>query len=309
MLQRWQLTIGMWLLWTTLPFFNVRLTEPVWRAVERAQLSRLLCSILVLEWASMVLPTPDLTDPSYWGQRQRGLGNQVFDPPEWLPLVSAHLERYRGARFLELGCSPGHVSAGIVPRFAFRPEGVDFSPEAHLYLDAMASVGCTTAILHRADLRTFSPTEPFAVVSSFGLVEHFENFAEILDHHDRVLAPGGLCLVAVPNFHGVQWLYHRLFDAPDLRRHNLDAMRPEVFQEFAQRHQHKVLTLQYFGRLRFWNVDLEGPRYRVVARRIASRLARELAWRLGHRLPAGHPILAPWLVYLGQKPTTGLPHP
>lgn len=245
---------------------------------------------------------PDLADATYWGKRQHGVVPIAPSDPDWLPLVAPFLRGKSGCRFLEVGCSPGHVSASLVRAFGFQAEGVDFSPEAHLFLESMASVGCHGAVLHRADLRCFSPERRYEIVSSFGLVEHFRDFDSILDHHDRLLMPGGLCLIVVPNFRGVQWLYHRLFDARDLRCHNLDVMDPNVFQRFAKRHGHKVMVLAHAGRIAFWNVDLEGRLPMVLTRRVLSRFARGVASQIGHWLPLASPLWSPWLVYLGRKP-------
>lgn len=241
----------------------------------------------------------DLTYPAYWDRGRRHLGPRAAmlpDEAEWFPPVADWLWEYAGGRFLELGCAPGLVSAFVCTRLAFSPHGVDFSEDADRYLEVLQAAGLCDAVLHRGDLRSFRPDHPFDVVASFGLIEHFQDPAEILDHHDRMLRNGGLCLVVVPNFRKVQYLYHRIFDRRDMAMHNTAAMMPRLFFDFARRRGHRVRYLGYAGRLRLWNAPTKGWLPRAVKKGV-----REAARVLGRRLPAGHPWLAPWLVYVGEK--------
>lgn len=244
----------------------------------------------------------DLTTPVYWDQQNRG---QSFDPqkapPGWR-VLAPHLAPYEDGRFLEIGCSPGHVSAQICSRIRFRPEGIDFAKEADLYLRSMDTVGVRDAKLHSMDVRRFEPEHRFDVVASFGLAEHFADPSEILAEHDRLTRPGGLVVVAVPNYRNLPFAYHWLFDRPDLRRHNLATMRPEVFRAFGKRFDHEILALQHSGRLEFWNCDTSGGRFRRNARRGLAWGARLGAKVTGRALPADHAWFAPWLVYVGRKP-------
>ena len=252
----------------------------------------------------------DLTDRNYWERRQAGQSAgraRLLDvsQSEWLSLVEPALREYEGGRFLELGCSPGYASALVCGRTGFQPEGVDFSPGADLYLQNLRTVGVDHAKLHRCDVRDFAPEHSYDVVGSFGLIEHFLDPGEILAHHDRLLRPGGLCVVVVPNFRKLQYAYHFLLDRPDLRRHNVRCMDPRVLEGFALRHGHDIITLGYAGKLRFWNVDMSGGRLRCGARRLFAKAARALAKGTSWWLPEGLSWTAPWLVYVGRKPGDG----
>ena len=242
--------------------------------------------------------TGDLTHPAYWGRSRRHLGShaELPDEAEWFPVVEKYLEAYEGERFLELGCAPGRVSALVCSRVALSPHGVDFSTDADRYLDVLKAAGFARPTLYRGDLRGFHPDRPFDVVASFGLIEHFEDPGDILDHHDRMLRKGGLCLVVVPNFRKIQYLYHRVFDRRDMAVHNTAAMAPRLFADFAVRREHRIQYLGYAGRLRLWNAPSKGFLPRVIKKGI-----REGAFRIGRLLPPAHPWLAPWLVYVGEK--------
>jgi len=251
------------------------------------------------------MPT-DLSDKKYWNQRQNAL-HRGQQPPselhfwEWMPIVLKFVSDYAHSSFLELGCSPGDVSAAICAKVPLRPEGVDFADTSERYLTQMHLAGVEGAVLHRCDIRQFRPARQYDIVASFGLIEHFTDFETVLDIHNDLLAEDGLCIIEVPNFRRIQYLYHYFVDRRDLQRHNTDVMALNVFETFARRSNHRILHLDYCGCLRFWGVDSSGPRMLSLARVLFSRLVRLSASLVGRILPSDHPYLAPWILYVGQK--------
>jgi SAM-dependent methyltransferase len=249
----------------------------------------------------------DLTSKHYWDQTHKDLiytKEQLSEFPQfpWMPILLDFLRPYQGQRFLELGCSPGQISAMICNCIRFHPEGVDFSDTAWLYLRNLETVGVTHAKLHVCDFREFRPSEPYDVVGSFGLIEHFEDPQELLDHHHRLLRPGGLCVVELPRFRGFPWLFKWIFDRPNLRRHNTRVMDPSVFRRFAERSGQEILFLDLVGGPQVWGADQGGPEWLRRLRTSASAtVKRWVARHLKPRIRAGHPWFAPWILYVGRK--------
>lgn len=246
----------------------------------------------------------DLTTAKDWDRAHAGqifTYEQLANFPQfpWMPEVLKQLAPYEGGRFLELGCSPGQVSAMIATRLRFRFEGVDFSDSAWLYTKNMETAGVRDAVLHRNDARLFQTETPFDVVGSFGLVEHFEDPLEMLDHHDRLLRPGGLCVVELPRFKGFPRLYKWAFDRPNLRKHNTRMMVVETFEEFARRKNHEVLFLDIVGGPQVWGEDPAAARWR---KRLGKAIKGWVTRRLNPRIRPGHPWFAPWMLYIGRKP-------
>jgi SAM-dependent methyltransferase len=244
---------------------------------------------------------PELTDPEYWSGIQRGLARPAQAlrddrEAEWLAPVLRHLFPYAGQRFLELGCSPGHAAALIRSRVHLIMEGVDYNSEAALFHSNLAEIGCHDAIVHRADLRDFSPDTPYDVVASFGLIEHFSDPQTLLQHHLRLLRPGGLCVVVIPWFRGLQWLFHRTLDSQDLARHNLEAMDTDLFRRFASETGSEVLHLAHAGALRFW----WSREPKNLCGRLALRIILTAAAKLRPHLRPG-PLHSPWLVFIGRR--------
>lgn len=248
----------------------------------------------------------DLTNPSYWSEKQKHLLSKELiigsDLPRWLYIIEPFLREYEGKSFVELGCSPGYASSIICSQIQLIPFGIDFSPLAYLYLRNMAIIGQNNATLITCDIREFKSDVNFDVVASFGLIEHFKDPSEMMFHHHRLAKVGGLIIMVIPNFRYIQWIYHFLFDRKDLSVHNTNMMNLNNFIDFSKEVEHKVLYLGYVGKLRFWNVDLKGPKIIVYSRRILSRIVREFSNKvLSKILPPNLKYYSPWIVYVGRK--------
>jgi SAM-dependent methyltransferase len=245
----------------------------------------------------------DLTSATYWGERQEvtGVPRDREAVKDLLDAVEPYLKEYRDQQWIELGCSPGHISALLYRRLPFKPSGVDFSPQANLYKESMRHIGGADATLYQYDIFDFFPPAPFDVVMSFGLIEHFTNPDEILEQHIRICRKGGLIVVSIPHFRKLQWLYHYVFDRTDLSKHNIDMMHLETFRTFAERKNLEILFLDHVGGLYFWNFDETGSRFLAAVRKFSSLIVRGVSNRVLSRiLPRDLPLYAPWIIFVAR---------
>lgn len=73
------------------------------------------------------------------------------------------------------------------------------------------------------------------LVVSFGLIEHFDDPREILDHHVRLVRPGGTVGVQLPNYgHPALKRARALYSPETLETHNLDVMNIGVLEQLAR---------------------------------------------------------------------------
>jgi SAM-dependent methyltransferase len=248
----------------------------------------------------------DLTDAKYWDQTtadaiQSGTPRPAAHKFEWMPTVLSFIGGRPQSSFLELGCSPGNVSAIICSHVPLRPEGVDFTESPELYLRNLRNAGVPSPIMYQCDVREFSPGKQYDIVGSFGLIEHFEDPQSILDIHDDLLVDGGLCIVEIPHFRKIQYLYHYLCDRPDLLRHNTACMTLDTFRQFAETHDHEILHLGYCGPGRFWGIDTGGSSVTFFIRRVIARVFAAAIKAANLVLSPDNPYAAPWILYVGQK--------
>lgn len=141
-------------------------------------------------------------DPERWNEFWRARERpEDFYPPT--PRIQEHLLRFTppGGLVLEVGAGSGRDSAALA-RAGARVFLLDAS-EGALDLAARNPLLFRGRSLIRADaLRSPFPDRCFDVVFHQGLLEHFPDPAPLLRENRRVLKPGGILLVDVPQtFH------------------------------------------------------------------------------------------------------------
>lgn len=115
------------------------------------------------------------------------------------------LERGRpgaGDRLVELGCGSSRYLPYAARETGARIHGVDFSAigieQARRGLEA---VGADPSGIVEGTIEELVAASPgsFDVVASFGLIEHFDDLAEVLGWHVACARPGGRIVITAPN--------------------------------------------------------------------------------------------------------------
>ena len=137
--------------------------------------------------------------------------------------------------------------------------------------------------IKRADIWKLEPNRQFDLVCSFGLIEHFIDWPQLLKRHAELVCPGGKLVITVPNFRGwLQRVVHELADVENLRKHNLDAMDPIRWLSVLPESDWKVEFCGWFGGCSFWM----GSAKRNIFEKICYRLAWKMARFLNPILPS-----------------------
>jgi SAM-dependent methyltransferase len=166
---------------------------------------------------------------------------------------------------LEIGCGNSAYLPYFHKYFGFKIFGIDYS-----------QLACeqTKKILEREHVEgeiilgdAFNPpqemTGKFDVVTSFGVVEHFDRTAETLKEFYKFLKPGGLMITLIPNLAGLSgWLqkkfFRRVYDIHiPMDKNFLDAEIKKaglelVYSEYCQGLNINVVLLDAKGRAKFY---------------------------------------------------------
>lgn len=228
---------------------------------------------------------------------------------EWVAIIRNTVPR-GPLDYLELGCAPGQYTAALAEGTEWRVSGIDYSDDAELFIETLDLVG-KAATLHKFDLFEDQIADSFDIVSSFGLVEHFRGsmLDRVFELHDAYTREGGYVVIEVPNFTGIHYLWHYLFDRPDMDRHNLDAMQPAALDWFRQR-DYEIVFNDYVGILRLWG-NSGWLKYRLVGKSVAavavglSKLALVLS-KAGLKLTGR--TFSPALLFVARKPRVSAGH-
>ena len=198
----------------------------------------------------------DFVKQEYWDNSYNNLNlefNISSDPV--VGLLYQYLNKTTTKTVFEIGCFPGRYLQ-VFGELGYEIYGVDTTPKTITELPFfLESKGYKIGHLSCKSIFDYQSVKKYDVVCSFGFIEHFDNWQQVIDLHLHHLKPGGILIITVPNFSGFfQHLFHYLFDLENLRRHNLRAMNVKKWKEYLKSKEgnFKVLFSGSFGEIEFW---------------------------------------------------------
>jgi len=179
-----------------------------------------------------------------------------FSRPESDNFLRLSLQKYipsvQHGKAMEVGCYPGGYLS-VLGDLGYELNGVDLTPKTKQLHEHLTDAGYQVGRISHADFITFATTEKYQVVTSFGFIEHFENYWEVIMKQAELVAEKGYLVISAPNFRGFfQQAFHRLFDTPNLRRHNLKSMNPEEWAAMLKGLGFEIIFSGYGGGALFW---------------------------------------------------------
>jgi SAM-dependent methyltransferase len=221
-----------------------------------------------------------VTDRGFW-QEAWGAADSAKRyltlPSGFEPFFRRYFTRAEAGRhvdFLEIGCFPGRFLYHFAKEFNYRVFGIDFVPQAAAIPQWLAELGVEAQVTV-ADFFFFEPQRQYDVVASFGFVEHFPNWQEVLERHLALLKPAGTLIVEMPNFRYGQYWLRRFLNAQVLEGHFLGVMDPVKWAQALEQHGLKVLYSGYYQTFRLWG-GLAGRGFMRLLRKIVMEPLRFL---------------------------------
>ena len=213
----------------------------------------------------------NIVDASYWIASYKGVRFQAA-PREnvirkWLLEFRGH---FKGDCF-EVGCYPGTYFS-IFGELGCSLSGIDLFPGVKDELSSwLKNFGYRVLDLYCGDFLKFTSSRKYDVVCSFGFLEHFINWKEVLLKHANLVSNGGILVISVPNFRGiVQRAIHFYFNRENLLRHNLAAMDPSLWVEQITPLGFETVFCGYIGGFHFWVDNIERGFFPKVILRILT---------------------------------------
>jgi 2-polyprenyl-3-methyl-5-hydroxy-6-metoxy-1,4-benzoquinol methylase len=224
--------------------------------------------------------------------------------------IEKNLPKKSGQMVLEIGCAPGTILHGFASRFGCIPHGVDFSePGVDRTRENFQRWGYAPENVIHADI--FDPEYQksvagmFDIVVSGGFVEHFTDLRAVIDAHIAPLRPGGLLVVAIPNFRGLNYVISGLTPARDLLPlHNLEIMNLKRFREVFSSQHLQILSCGYFGGFD-WGISDTGGQTPLLKTFRLLQAGLNLLFRIVP--PPEFRWTSPYLLCVGRKVPTGDP--
>ncbi len=165
---------------------------------------------------------------------------------------------FKNARYIEIGCAPGKYLAWVDVFCGSKTSGLDYSTSGIKNCQDLFRAMRLDIDLHQGDffandLRKSS----FDVVTSFGFIEHFDDPTVAIEKHIELLAPGGVALIAIPNYGGLLGKLQGYFDPANLALHNIAIMSPVALLQLVRLRAGVESEAYYYGRPSLWLINFE----------------------------------------------------
>ena len=206
-----------------------------------------------------------------------------------------------GARLIEIGCGGSRWLPYFRRTFGYEISGIDYSVAGLRLSQRILEKANLSGTLVQGDL--FEPPdemiERFDVVTSFGVIEHFDRTARAVEACARYLRPGGIMITEVPTMRGLYGLMYRLLWPSVYRVHV-----PQSAKSMAKAHAAAGLHVTHCSYVLGLPAVLTRPsKDTSVLRRLAFALSSGFSWleRRGLSVPPNI-LTSPYVLCIATKP-------
>lgn len=244
------------------------------------------------------MTTNNLTDQCHWDKTYEKLiffkpGN--FDPTG--KIIKKYVKKSNNKTVFEIGCFPGRYLS-VFGDLGYTLNGIDFTPRVKTELpEWLKNCGYKAGKFYLDDFTKFINQDKYNVVCSFGFVEHFINYPEIIEKHTSYVADDGYLIITSPNFSGyIQNKLHFIFDKENLNRHFLPAMNPVDWKKILEKKGFEIIYCGWFGGFDFWAEEKENN---FISKNIIRLL--NLLGKLLRFIPCNNSLFSPYSAIVAVK--------
>lgn len=202
---------------------------------------------------------------------------------EILKVLKRFAPKHAGSRIVEIGGAPGGYLAYLARACGGEAYAIDISSVGCMKLkENFELLGIPVTVFCRDVLEgDLSDLPRFDLVYSLGLIEHFSDPLPMIRKHVELAKPGGVIMVGLPNFLGINKHVLRRTRPEMFSIHNLTTMDTRTWSSFEQEAGLEVLFRGYVGgwEPRIYAVRKPNARSRLV--NLPIRAAARLMDNLG----------------------------
>lgn len=177
---------------------------------------------------------------------------------------------------IELGGFPGYYAVFLRKYLKLDVTLLDYFVHPPITQELLKTNGLANDSIQiiETDLFKYTTPQQYDLVLSCGLIEHFNDTADIINRHIAFVKPGGTLFITLPNFKAINGWFQKTFDRNNYDKHNIDCMNPKLLASICSVAGLEVVQAQYFGKFGLW---LENEKEKSLG----VRLLKKLMWLTG----------------------------
>jgi len=244
-----------------------------------------------------------LTDRQFWvNYWESKTGLSVSIPENYLfhKELAGIIAGQKVKTAIELGGFPGYYAVFLKKYFKLDVTLLDYfvhPPVTSSLLEANQLNEKDINIIE-TDLFSYTPEKQYDLVLSCGLIEHFNDTADIINRHINFVKPGGTLFITLPNFKALNGWFQKNFDKENYDKHNIDCMDPKLLENICKQAGLQVVQSKYFGHFSLW---LENEQQKPAG----VRLLKKSMWLAGKIFTKVFPFnskqLSPYIILEARK--------
>jgi SAM-dependent methyltransferase len=239
-----------------------------------------------------------------WDHEYKGIKNNLDAYVDENDKVSIWLNKFlaaqpgQGKSILEIGCFPGRYLFHF-GKHQYELNGIDITDEMDgQFSQWLRGKGFTVGDIEKADVFKYQPPKKYDIVASFGFIEHFSNFTDLIKQQISWTKPGGFTIISVPDFaNPVQGFFHKLADKELLSIHNLKAMDLKAWKEALKGTNTEIIFEGHFGGYAFW----AGQQKRNIFQKLIVKTGYFLNNTLSGKIKKSSPLYSPFMGIILKK--------
>ncbi len=245
-----------------------------------------------------------LTDRAFWVNYWESKKGLVINLPSnylFYKQLAKVIQENKVKTAIELGGFPGYYAVFLKKYFQLEVTLLDYFVHPPVVNELLKRNDLTEKDIHiiETDLFNYHPEQQYDLVLSCGLIEHFNDTADIINRHITFLKPGGTLFITLPNFKAVNGWFQKNFDRENYDKHNINSMNPALLRSICEKAGLMNVKAGYFGRFSVW---LENEEQRSAH----IRLFKKMVWLTGKVftkiIPFESQSLSPYIIVEAIKP-------
>lgn len=199
----------------------------------------------------------ELTDRKFWAnywESKHGLAFKVPANYTFHKVLKSVVKKHAVKTAIELGGFPGYYAIFLKKYLNVKASLFDYYVHPLILTDVLKinNLDEDDVKVIEGDLFKYKPDKQYDLVLSAGLIEHFEDTKDIIARHLNFLKPGGILVITLPNFTGVNGWLQRKYDAENYSKHNINSMDPKLLAQYCAELGLKDVKSGYYGKFSVW---------------------------------------------------------